>query len=79
MKILPAVCLLLLAAPLKAAEPPTPLDITFETGAVVATGTRIVWFSVAREISRQSTTIVPRYEIGTDDDGDGTVRLELGQ
>ena len=79
MKILPAVCLLLLAAPLRAAEPPTPLDITFEADAVVATGTRIVWFSVAREISRQSTTIVPRYEIGADDDGDGAVRLELGQ
>jgi hypothetical protein len=80
MKFLPAVCLLLLAAPLRAAEPP---QISFEADAVVATGTspkgQTVWFSVAREISRQSTKIVPHYEIGSDDDGDGMVRLELGK
>jgi hypothetical protein len=76
MKFLLAVCLLLLAAPLRAAEPP---QISFEVDAVVAQGTRIVWFSVAREISRQSTNIVPRHAIEADEDGDGVVRLELGQ
>jgi hypothetical protein len=72
MNILPAVCLLL-AAPLAAANPP---EIAFEPEAVVANGidpqARVVWFSVAREISRQATNIVSRYEIGS-------VRLELGQ
>ena len=80
MRTLSALCLLLLAAPLAATDPP---EITFEPEAVVARGIaargQAVWFSVAREISRQSTNIVPRYEIGTDDDGDGAVRLELGR
>lgn len=78
MRSLPAVCLLLLAAPLAAAAPP---EITFESSAVVARGIspkgQAVWFSVAREISRQSTRVVPRQEVLTDEDGDGTVRLEL--
>ena len=80
MKILPAACLLLLALPLAAAAPP---EITFEPDAVVARGIspkgQAVWFSVAREISRQATNVVPRQEILTDEDGDGTVRLELGR
>lgn len=80
MKILPAVCLLLLALPVAAAAPP---EITFEPDAVVARGIspkgQAVWFSVAREISRQATNVVPRQEILTDEDGDGTVRLELGR
>jgi hypothetical protein len=71
--------LVLLAAPLAAAPP----EISFEADAVVARGIspkdQAVWFSVAREISRQSTDIVPRHAIVTDDDGDGVVRLELGQ
>jgi len=75
-----AVGLVLLAAPLAAAAPP---EISFEPDAVVASGIspkgQAVWFSVAREISRQSTNIVPRHAIGADEDGDGVVRLELGQ
>ena len=78
MRSLPAVCLLLLATPLAAAAPP---EITFEPDAVVARGVspkgQAVWFGVAREISRQATNVVPRHEILADDDGDGTVRLEL--
>ncbi len=69
----------LLAVPLTAAPP----GISFEPGAVVARGIspkgQAVWFSVAREISRQSTNIVPRHAVEVDDDGDGSVRLELGQ
>lgn len=80
MRSLVAACLLLLAAPLAAVNPP---EITFEPEAVVARGIspkgQVVWFGVAREIARQSTTIVPLHEIGTDDDGDGAVRLELGR
>ncbi|HVG08768.1 MAG TPA: hypothetical protein VNM67_13760 [Thermoanaerobaculia bacterium] len=74
-----AVGLVLLAAPLAAAPP----EISFEPDAVVARGIspngHAVWFSVAREISRQSTNIVPRHAIEADEDGDGAVRLELGQ
>jgi hypothetical protein len=55
--------------------------VTFEPQAVVASGItpkgRAVWFSVAREISRQSATIVPHIEVATDEDGDGKVRLDL--
>ena len=72
------VCLLLLALPVAAAEP---AEISFEKEAVVASGLtakgKAVWFSLAREISRNATTIVPRIEIRSDDDGDGEVRLEL--
>ncbi|HEX6861566.1 MAG TPA: hypothetical protein VF414_02060 [Thermoanaerobaculia bacterium] len=71
--------LVLLAAPLSAVPP----GISFEPEAVVARGIssrgQAVWFSVAREISRQSTNIVPRHAIVADEDGDGAVRLELGQ
>ncbi|HWM91947.1 MAG TPA: hypothetical protein VN493_14370 [Thermoanaerobaculia bacterium] len=80
MKAVLAVCLALVAVPVVAAALP---EISFEPEAVVARGIapkgQVVWFSVAREISRQSTTIVPRHETRMDDDGDGTVRLELGQ
>lgn len=75
-----AVCLTLLAVPVAAAAPPS---VSLEPEAVVARGIspkgRAVVFSVAREISRQSINVVPRYGIVTDDDGDGTVRLELGK
>ncbi|MFL6202991.1 MAG: hypothetical protein ACJ76J_27805, partial [Thermoanaerobaculia bacterium] len=75
-----AVGLVLLAAPLAAAAAP---GISFEPDAVVVRGIspkgQTVWFSVAREISRRSTNIVPRHAIVTDEDGDGLVRLELGQ
>lgn len=70
----------LLAAPLYAANPP---EISFEPAAVVARGItphgQAVWFGVAREISRRSTNVVPRHAIAADEDGDGMVRLELGQ
>ena len=69
----------LLAAPLSAAPP----EIAFEPEAVVARGItakgQVVWFSVAREISRRSIDVVPRHAIAADDDGDGAVRLELGR
>lgn len=75
-----AACLLLLAVPLAAGASPV---VTFETSAVVAGGLtpkgQVVWFSVAREISRQATSVVPRIELGKDDDGDGTVRLDLDE
>jgi hypothetical protein len=74
-----AVGLVLLAAPLSAAPP----EILFEPHAVVARGItskgQAVWFSVAREISRRSINVVPRHAVAVDEDGDGTVRLELGQ
>jgi hypothetical protein len=75
-----AVGLVLLASPLSAATPP---EISFEADSVVARGIsprgQAVWFSVAREISRRSINVVPRHAVMTDEDGDGTVRLELGQ
>ena len=75
-----AVCVALFAVPVAAADPPA---LSFELEAVVARGIsprgQAVWFSVAREISRQSINVVPRYEIVTDEDGDGAVRLELGK
>lgn len=80
MRSLLLVCLLLLlVAPLSAASP----SLSFEPEAVLAQGItpkgRVVWFSVAREISRQSATVVPRIEQVADDDGDGAVRLDLGK
>ena len=36
---------------------------------VMSAARKVVWFSVAREISRRATTVVPRYETATDDDG----------
>lgn len=79
MKALSLVCLLLLAAPLSAAPP----ELSFEADAVLARGVTpkgtVVWFSVAREISRQSATVVPRMEQKADEDGDGVVRLEPGR
>jgi hypothetical protein len=79
MKSLFVVCLLWMAAPLFGAPP----VLIFEPQAIVASGVtpkgRVVWFSVAREISRRAATIVPRIEQAADDDGDGKVRLDLGQ
>ena len=75
-----AVALVLVAAPLSAATPP---EILFEPDAVVGQGItpkgQAVWFGVARQISRRSIDVVPRHAIAADDDGDGAVRLELGQ
>ena len=75
-----ALGLVLLAAPLFAAPPP---EISFEPEAVVAQGItaggEAVWFSVAREVSRRSINVVPRHSVARDEDGDGAVRLELGQ
>jgi len=75
-----AVGLVLFAVPLAAVAVP---EISFEPEAVVARGIspkgQAVWFSVAREISRQSTNIVPRHAFTADEDGDGAVRLELSQ
>ena len=74
--------LLLMVVPLipAAAAPPV---LTFEPQAVIASGItpkgRVVWFSVAREISRRAATIVPRIELAVDDDGDGKVRLDLAR
>lgn len=77
--VLPVCLVLLLAEPLSAAPP----SLSFEPEAVLAQGIspkgRVVWFSVAREISRQAATVVPRIEQAADDDGDGAVRLELGK
>jgi hypothetical protein len=74
-------CLLWMAALVSSAAAAPPV-LTFEPQAVAASGMtpkgRMIWFSVAREISRQAATIVPRIELATDDDGDGKVRLELG-
>jgi hypothetical protein len=63
-----------------AAQTPSPA-ISFEAEAVVASGVtaggRVVWFSMAREISESAATIVRREEILEDEDGDGAVRFEL--
>ena len=79
MKALAVGLVLLAAAPLSAAPP----EISFEPGAVLARGItpkgQAVWFGVAREISRRSINVVPRHAVTSDEDGDGTVRLELGQ
>ncbi|HSN85652.1 MAG TPA: hypothetical protein VL025_02790 [Thermoanaerobaculia bacterium] len=60
---------------------PASLALRFEEQAVVISGLRpngqAVGFSVAREISDGSATIVRREEILDDTDGDGTVRFEL--
>lgn len=74
--------LLLMAVPLipAAAAPPV---LILEPQAVTASGItpkgRVVWFSVAREISQRAATVVPRILLATDDDGDGKVRLELAK
>ena len=69
---------LLLLPALASAAPPV---LSFEPQAVLAQGVtpkgKVVWFSIAREISRQATTIVPRLDILADDDGDGAVRFPL--
>ena len=71
---------LLVLPPSAAAAPP---EVSFEPEAVVARGItpkgQAVWFSVAREISRRSIDVVPRHAVTADEDGDGAVRLELGQ
>jgi hypothetical protein len=55
--------------------------ITFAPQAVVASGVtpggKVVWFSVAREISERTATIVRRPRLAEDDDKDGSVRFEL--
>jgi hypothetical protein len=75
-----AIVVLALSSSSAAAAPPA---VSLEPQAVVASGLtprgRVVWFSIAREISRRAATIVPRILLVTDDDGDGKVRLELGK
>jgi hypothetical protein len=55
--------------------------ISFEKEAVIASGVtpggEVVWFSVAREISLHTATIVPRQQIVKDTARAGIVRLEL--
>jgi len=68
---------LLPAAALAAAAP----VITFAPQAVVVSGVtpggKVACFSVAREISERTATIVRRPRLAEDDDKDGSVRLEL--
>jgi hypothetical protein len=72
-------CLLGSVTPAVAAPP----VVSFEPQAVTAAGVtpkgRLVWFSIAREISRNAAKIVPRIEQVDDDDGDGQVRLDLAR
>lgn len=74
--------LLLTAVPVIPATAAPPV-LTLEPRAVAASGItpkgRVVWFSIAREISRRAATIVPRIELVADEDGDGNVRFDLGQ
>jgi len=55
--------------------------ISFEKEAVIASGVtpggKVVWFSIAREISLHTATIVPRQQIVEDNAKAGSVRLEL--
>ncbi|HEY0553789.1 MAG TPA: hypothetical protein VGG20_05945 [Thermoanaerobaculia bacterium] len=58
--------------------------ITFEKNAVVVTGLTVkgqaVLFAEARELAEDDVaTLVRRSQVLTDDDGDGTVRLDLGK
>ncbi len=73
--------LLLMAVPLvpAAAAPALILEPQAVTASGVTPKGRVVWFSVAREISRRAATIVPRIELAADEDGDGKVRLELAK
>jgi hypothetical protein len=68
-----------LAVPALAAPPALSFDAKAVTAAGITPKGRVIWFSIAREISRQSATIVPRIELATDDDGDGKVRFDLPQ
>jgi hypothetical protein len=72
-------CLLAAVTPAVAAPP----VVSFEPQAVTAAGVtpkgRMVWFSVAREISRNAAKIVSRIEQVDDGDGDGKVRLDLAR
>ncbi len=71
---------LLPSSPAALAAPPA---VSFEAHSVAASGVtprgKVVWFSIAREIDRQSARIVPRIELATDDDGDGEVRFDLAR
>jgi hypothetical protein len=71
---------LILAVAIRASAEIAP-EISFEKDAVVASGVtpggKVVWFSVAREISEHTATIVPRQQIVEDEGNDGTVRFEL--
>jgi len=65
------------------AQAPKPPQIRFEPQAVVAEGIspgkKVVFFSIAREVSGYATTTVHRQEILSDADGKGIVRFELGR
>jgi hypothetical protein len=68
-----------------AQQPPAPAPvITFEKNTVVVTGVtakgQAVLFGVARELAEDDVaTVVRRSQVLTDDDSDGTVRLDLGK
>lgn len=66
-------------APASAASPVVAIEPQAVTASGVTPKGRVVWFSIAREISRRAATIVPRIELLTDEDGDGKVRFDLGQ
>jgi len=55
--------------------------ISFEKEAVIASGVtpggKVVWFSIAREISLHTATIVPRQQVVEDTAKVGSVRFEL--
>ncbi len=60
-----------------AAEPVIYFEAKSITASGVTPGGRVVWFGVAREIAEHTATIVRRDRIVSDDDRDGTVRLDL--
>jgi hypothetical protein len=57
--------------------------ITFEEQSVVASGMspggQVVWFSVAKQIEGRMADFVRRDDLLIDEDGDGSVRFELGR
>jgi hypothetical protein len=56
-------------------------EISFAAKSVAVSGVtpggKVVWFGVAREISEHTATLVRRDRIVSDDDRDGSVRLDL--
>jgi hypothetical protein len=78
--VVPSLLVLALCPGAAAAVEPT---ISIEPQAIVASGLtpggQVVWFGVARQIAERTATLVRRERIATDDDKDGSVRLELGQ
>jgi hypothetical protein len=73
---------LLILGPTTASAAVQPV-ISFASEAVTVSGLtpggKVVWFSVAREISERLATIVRREKIAADEDNDGTVLFEIGR